>query len=153
MLHSAEGRILSGVHLALGIATLATNLLAGAWGGVAWLRHEPSVIFWYLLRIAQGVVVVTVATGLYLQIVEDKRAPDGLHVLYGIAPLVIALVTEAMRVGAAQRELDLVEDVHSLDRAQQAQVARRVVLREMGVMAIGALLITTLSLRAVATGV
>jgi hypothetical protein len=132
---------------------LAANLLAGAWGGVAWLRRRPSVAFWYLLRIAQAVVIVEVAIGLYLLIGQGKRAPDGLHALYGVAPLAIALVTEGMRVGAAQRELEDVDDLNALDRAEQAAIARRVVLREMGVMSIGTLLIVTLALRAVATGV
>ena len=34
-----------------------TNLLAGAWGAIAWLRRRPSVAFWYLLRVAQVAVV------------------------------------------------------------------------------------------------
>ena len=51
-------------------------------------------------------------------------------------------------MGAAQRELDEVEDVEALTKEEQGALARRVVLREMGVMTIGALLIVTLSLRA-----
>ena len=39
--------------MAVGIAVLATNFAAAVWGGVAWLRRIPSVIFWYLLRVAQ----------------------------------------------------------------------------------------------------
>jgi hypothetical protein len=131
---------------------VGANLLAGIWGGIAWLRHEPSVIFWYLLRIAQGLVIVQVGIGLYLLVGQSKSAPDGLHVLYGIAPLAVALATEAMRVGATQRELEEVEDLNALDRREQAEIARRVVLREMGVMSIGTLLIVTLSLRALSTG-
>jgi hypothetical protein len=65
---------------------------------------------------------------------------------------VVTLVTEAMRAGAAQRELEDVEDVDALSRQEQREVARRVVLREMGLMTIGALLITTLALRAATTG-
>jgi len=79
-------------------------------------------------------------------------APDALHVVYGIAPLVVALVTEAMRVGAGQRELSGVGDFEALERHEQAVLARRVVRREMGIMAVGALLIVTLALRAAGTG-
>ena len=136
-------------HVLVGLAVLAANLLAGAWGGIAWLRREPSVVFWYLLRVAQAVVVLQVALGLLL-LAQDRRPADELHYLYGIAPLVVALVSEAMRVGAAQRELADVEDVEALDRREQALIARRVVRREMGVMAVGALLIVTLALRAAA---
>ena len=141
---------MSQVHLVLGVAVLATNLIAGAWGGVAWLRREPSVVFWYLLRVAQATVVVQVVLGLVL-LVGGRAAPDSLHVLYGVAPLVVALISEAMRVGAAQTELAAAGDLDALERREQALLARRVVLREMGVMSVGALLIVTLALRAGAT--
>jgi hypothetical protein len=58
-----------------------------------------------------------------------------------------------MRVGAAQRELEDIDDVGALDRREQVLIARRVVRREMGLMTIGALLIVTLSLRALSSGV
>jgi hypothetical protein len=64
----------------------------------------------------------------------------------------VALVSEGMRVGAVQRETEGVEDVESLDRSEQVRIARRVVLREMGIMTVGTLLILTLSIRAFATG-
>ena len=143
---------MSDVHLVLAIAVLATNLAAGVWGGVAWLRHEPSVVFWYLLRTAQAVVVAQVAVGLVLA-AQGRRAGGDLHVLYGIAPLVVTLVSEAMRVGAAARVLDEVEgDIEDLERREQAAIARRVVLQEMGIMSVGTLLVVTLALRAASTG-
>ncbi len=142
---------MSDVHAVLGTAVVVANLLAGVWGGVAWVRREPSVIFWYLLRAAQVVVVLEVLIG-FLLLAGGRRAPDSLHFLYGIAPLVVALVSEAMRVGAAQRELAEVGDVEALERREQALLARRVVRREMGIMSVGALLIVTLALRAVGTG-
>lgn len=130
---------------------LATNLLAGVWGGIAWARHDPSVWFWYILRVAQAVVVAQVTLGLIL-IATDHRAQDELHYAYGVSLLVVTVVTEGMRVGAAQRELEDVEDVEALTDQERREVARRVVLREMGVMTIGALLVTTLALRAAMTG-
>lgn len=138
------------VHLVLGVAVIAANTVAGAWGAVAWLRRSPSVVFWYLLRAAQAVVVLQVGVGLAL-VFGGLRPPDGLHVVYGIAPLVVTLVTEAMRVGAAQRELDDVGDLDATPRDEQVLVARRVVRREMGIMAVGALVIVTLGLRAAFT--
>ena len=107
--------------------------------------------FWYVLRVAQTVVVAQVTLGLIL-LATDHRAADGLHYVYGISPLVVTLVTEGMRAGAAQRELVDVPDIEALTRNEQRDVARRVVLREMGVMTVGALLITTLALRAATTG-
>ena len=130
---------------------LATNLLAAAWGGVAWLRRDPSVWFWYVLRVAQGAVIVQVTLGLML-LATDHRTQDELHYAYGMSLLMVTLVTEAMRAGAAQRELDDIEDIDALTEQEQRAVAFRVVLREMGVMTIGALLVTTLALRAALTG-
>jgi heme A synthase len=138
---------LSGFHAAMGIAVLCANAVVAGWGAVAWLRGEPSVWFWYLLRVAQVVVVVQVAVGLWL-LISGNRPEDELHYLYGVSILAVTMVSEGMRIGAAQRELDEVEDVDALDQAEQAALARRVVMREMGVMTIGTLLIVTLALRA-----
>jgi heme A synthase len=126
---------------------MCANALAAGWGAVAWLRSEPSIWFWYLLRLAQVVVVFQVALGLWL-LISGNRPQDELHYFYGVAILAVTMVSEGMRIGAAQRELDEVEDIDALDHAEQAALARRVVLREMGVMTIGALLIVTLALRA-----
>ncbi len=139
------------VHQWIGIAVLATNAAAGGWGAVAWLRRDPSLWFWYLLRAAQAAVAAQVVLGLIL-LARGENAPDGLHVAYGVAPLVITLFAEGMRVGVAQRELEEIEDVDALERSEQVVVARRVALAEIGVLTIGALLILTLSLRAYQTG-
>jgi hypothetical protein len=135
----------------LGIAVLAANAVAAGWGGVAYLRKRPSVAFWPLLRVAQAVVVIQVLLGLLL-LASGESSPDGLHVIYGLAPLIVSLVSEGMRVGAAQRELEGVEDLEALERSQQVAIARRVALNEMGVMTVGLLLILTLALRAYQTG-
>jgi hypothetical protein len=137
--------------MAVGYGVVGANALAGAWGAVAWLRGAPSQAFWYLLRAAQAVVVVQVALGLLL-LASGAQPPDQLHYVYGLGPLLVTLVTEAMRAGAAHNELARVGDVESLSRDQQAAIGRRVLRREMGIMAVGALLIVTLALRAVLTG-
>jgi hypothetical protein len=151
LLHSAEGRNLKDIHLVTGIAVLACNLFAGGWGAIAWARREPSIWFWYFLRVAQAVVVIQVTLGAIL-LATGHHASQGLHYLYGMSPLVVTLVTEGMRAGAAQRELEDVADVEALSPEEQGALARRVVLREMGVMTVGMLLITTLALRAATTG-
>jgi hypothetical protein len=148
LLHSAEGRFLSGVHDVLAFVALGANAFAAAWGGVAWLRKVPSTGFWPVLRVAQVTVALEVLVGVVLWL-DGREPPDSLHYVYGIAPLVVAFVTEGMRVGAAQRELDEVEgDLDSLPRREQVLLARRIVLREIGVMTIGTLLVVTLLGRA-----
>jgi hypothetical protein len=137
----------------VGIAVLVSNAVAAAWGAVSWLRKDAraSIAFWPLLRVAQATVVVQAVLG-FILLARGLAAPDGLHVIYGIAPLVISLVSEAMRASVAQRELEDVDDVDALERAEQVTFARRVALGEMGVMTVGALLILTLALRAYQTG-
>ena len=139
------------VTVTLFLAVLAANSVVGAWGAVAWSRREPSTIFWYLLRIAQAIVVVQAVLGVVL-LAGGHRPPDPLHYVYGIAPLVVSLVSEAARVTVAQSELAEVDDFEALPRREQILLARRVVLREMGTMTIGAILIVTLALRAASTG-
>jgi hypothetical protein len=137
---------LSEVHLVVGVAVLALNLLAGAWGAVAWLARRPSVWFWYLLRAAQASVVVQVVLGALL-LVAGKEAKDAIHYMYGSAPLLINFFAEGMRVNAAQREVgDL--DFESLEPARQREIALRIVRREMGVMTLAALLISAFVVRA-----
>ncbi|HEU0019882.1 MAG TPA: hypothetical protein VFQ14_06290 [Thermoleophilaceae bacterium] len=136
--------------MVVGIAVLATNGVAGVWGAVAWLRKDPSVWFWYLLRVAQASVVVQALIGFGL-LAQGMRAPDSLHAVYGFAPLAITLFSEGMRVGVAQRELEDV-DIDGIERSEQIVIARRVALAEMGVMTIGVLMILTLALRAYQTG-
>ena len=124
LLHSAERRLLSDIHMVLGIAVLASNALAGGWGAIAWLRRDPSVIFWYLLRVAQATVVVQVLLGLGV-LAGGTRAPDSLHVLYGTLPLAVTLVSEGLRIQAAGRVLDEadVDDLERLDRREQVLIA------------------------------
>jgi hypothetical protein len=147
LLHSAKGRFLSALHNVFAFVALGANALAAAWGGIAWLRKIPSTLFWPLLRVAQLTVILEVAFGVVLW-ASGHKPPDNLHYIYGISPLVVAFVSEGMRVGAAQRELDEVDDIDALDRREQVLLARRIVMREIGVMTVGTLLVVTLLGRA-----
>jgi hypothetical protein len=141
---------LTDVHLAVGILVIATNLVAGVWGGVAWLRSVPTVGFWYALRLAQAVVVLQVAVGSIL-LLSGHEADSGLHYLYGLLPLGVSLLAEGARAGAAEREL-VGLDFESLPRARQRAVAGEIVRRETGIMAVSALVIFGLAVRAATTG-
>jgi hypothetical protein len=134
------------VHLVTGIAVIASNLVAGVWGGVAWVRHEPSVAFWYLLRIAQGLVVLEVLFGTILVLLGREPA-DGLHYVYGLLPLLVAFLAEGARAGMTERELGGM-DFESLPRERQRALALAIVRNEMGVMTLSALVIFGLALRA-----
>jgi hypothetical protein len=136
------------VHLVVGISVIASNLLAGAWGGVSWLRSHPSVSFWYMLRGAQVAVVVQVLLGALM--LAQGHESDELHYVYGALPLLVSLLAEGARAGAADQELGD-REIEELDRSEQRSIALRIVRREMGIMAVSALVIFGLALRAAGT--
>jgi hypothetical protein len=137
------------VHLVVGIGVLALNLLAGCWGAFAWLARRPGVAFWYLLRAAQAAVVAQVMLGALL-VIEDHHPADGLHYLYGVLPLLVTLLAEAARVGVAERELEGL-DYDGLPRERQDALAAAISRRETGIMAVSALVVFGLALRAAGT--
>ena len=137
------------VHLIGGVAVLVTNLVAGVWGAAAWLRNRPSVSFWYLLRVAQVAVVAQVLLGAILLLL-GREAVDGLHYVYGVLPLLVSLLAEAVRAGAAERELTGL-DFESLPRERQRLIALAIVRRETGIMTVSALVVLFLALRAAGT--
>jgi ABC-type phosphate transport system auxiliary subunit len=137
------------VHLVAGVALIVLNLLAGAWGGVAWLRENASIAFWYLLRAAQVSVFVQVMLGSLL-VVTGHEAADGLHYVYGVLPLPISLLAEAARTGSAEREIGELE-FEALPADRQRTIALAIVRREMGIMTVSCIVIFFLALRAAGT--
>jgi hypothetical protein len=136
------------VHLVVGIALIAANLVAGIWGGIEWLERRPSAGFWYALRIAQATVWLQALLGLLL--VFTGHDTSELHVLYGALPLAVSLLAELIRIGSAQQELgDL--DVRSLPEGRQTEIALAIVRRDTGIMATACLVIFLLALRAAGT--
>lgn len=126
---------------------MALNLVAGLWGAAAWASNRASVSFWYVLRAAQASVIVQVLLGALL-LVGGREATDGIHYMYGTAPLVVNLFAEGMRAGAAQRELPEDVEFETLPSGEQRAIALRIVRREMAIMTIACLLIVAFALRA-----
>jgi hypothetical protein len=136
-------------HLVVGCAVILLNAAAFGFGGVAWLRSQASVPFWYLLRAAQVAVFIQAMLG-GLLVFTGHEPPDELHYLYGILPLVVSLLAEGARAGAAERELGDV-DIESLPPEGQQSLALAIVRREMGIMAVSCGVILFLALRAAGT--
>ncbi len=136
-------------HLVVGCALIGLNLAAFAVGGIAWYRDRPSIPFWYLLRAAQVAVFLQAMLGAALVFTGHEPADD-LHYLYGILPLVVSLIAEGARTGAAERELGDA-DLEALSADQQQAVALAIVRREMGIMAVSCGVILFLALRAAGT--
>ncbi|MDO8187405.1 hypothetical protein Q5424_14555 [Conexibacter sp. JD483] len=140
------------VHLIVGVLLLVLNLAAGIVGGWAWLRVQPSLVFWRLLRAAQVSIVVQVLLGALLLVLG--HSPDGdLHILYGVLPLAISFIAEQLRIGSAETILEArgfgsSQEVGELPREEQRVVVLSIVRREIGVMTISCFVIVLLALRA-----
>lgn len=137
------------VHVVVGCALILLNLAAFAVGGIAWYRDRSSIRFWYLLRAAQVAVFLQAMLG-GLLVFTGHKPDDDLHYLYGILPLVVSLIAEGARTGAAERELGGV-DFESLPADSQQALALAIVRREMGIMAVSCGVILFLALRAAGT--
>ncbi len=140
----------------LGTAAIVVNALAGVYGAWRWWRVEPRTVwFWRLLRAGQALVVIEAALGGVLDL-TDRKAP-GLHVLYGLLPLLVSLLAEQLRLASAQMVLDArgyesSRAVGELPEAEQQSVVVSILRRELGVMALSALVVVGLLARAAGTG-
>jgi hypothetical protein len=145
-----NGAVVTG---ALAVAVL--NALPGALGGWRWYRAEPSRAFWVLLRVAQvGALVFAVGVGLLA--VGGRYSSEQLFYLYALLPLAVAFVAEQLRVLSAQTILDQrgIESAQALGGLaveEQRAVAAAIVRRELGIMALSALVVVVLLLRAAST--
>jgi hypothetical protein len=142
------------VHLAVGVLTIALTGVAGAWGAWCWWRVRTSTWFWRLLRASQAAVVVQAALGGVLVLTGHK--PPGLHVLYGVLPLLISFLAEQFRVASAQMVLDQrgfesARAVGKLPADEQQAVVVAILQREVGVMVLAALVNLVLLGRAAMT--
>jgi hypothetical protein len=143
------------VHLVVGVALIASNLVAGIVGAWCWHRVQPSPLFWTLLRVGQGAIVVQVLLGALLLALGHEPG-DNLHILYGVLPLVVSFLAEQLRIGSADAILAgrghaTAADVGELPEAEQRVVVLSIVRREMGVMAVACFVVVALALRAATT--
>jgi hypothetical protein len=138
-------------HVALGVAVIATNAVAGVWGAWCWWRARDAPGFWPLLRVGQGLVMLQAVDGAILLAI-GRDLPE-LHLIYGLVPLGVSFVAEQLRLAAAdtvlaQRDLEGRADVEALPEAEQHDLVRAILRREMGVMAASALVVALLGVRA-----
>ena len=145
--------------MAGGIAVAALNAISGLLGGWIWYSGETVVrsttAFWVSLRIGQGsVLALAVAVGSLAA--AGHYSSEHLFYLYALLPLAIAFVAEQLRIASAQtildqRGLENAQAVGGLPEAEQRAVVAAVVRREIGVMALSALVVVFLALRAAGT--
>jgi hypothetical protein len=126
--------------------------LAGGLGAWRWYRVETSRAFWVLLRVAQAALLgYVVLVGVLLA--TGRRPDDDLFYVYALLPVAVSFVAEQLRIAAADtvlaaRGLPDAQAVGRLDEAGQRSVVTAILRRELGVMAVAALVIAGLLVRA-----
>jgi hypothetical protein len=143
-----------------GCLTLAAlNLLSGLDGVLAlWLGDADSVaarLFWPLLRVGQG-AALTLALAVGSLAAAGNYSSEKLFYLYALLPLAIAFLAEQLRVASAQTVLDQrgmegPAAVAALGEAEQHELVGTIMRRESAVMAVSALVVVFLALRAATT--
>jgi len=143
------------VHIVVGTLAIAVNGLAALYGAWVWWRLTPNTVwFWRVLRAGQAIVVLEAALGGVLDLMHHK-AP-GLHVLYGVLPLLVAFIAEQLRLASAQMVLDArgyesAQQVGELPEDEQQSIVVGILHREVGVMTLSALVVVGLLARAAGT--
>jgi hypothetical protein len=141
------------------LAVAGLNLLPGLVGVLVFYRGEAqggaARLFWVLLRVAQG-SALTLALVVASLAAAGKSSTEGLFYLYALLPLVIAFMAEQLRATSAQsildqRGLDGSQAVAALPEGDQHELVAAIVRREIGVMALSALVVVFLALRAAGT--
>jgi hypothetical protein len=137
------------------IVVAALNGVPALFGGWRWQRGEASRGFWVLLRVGQaGAVLFAVAVGVLAA--AGHYSSERLFYLYALLPLAIAFIAEQLRVASAQTILDRHEladaqAVGHLGEGEQRLIVTEILRREMGVMALSAVVVVFLAWRAAET--
>jgi len=147
------------------LVVAALNAISGVLGALVWYRGvaleqgtiaTPAVrAFWVALRVGQG-AALTLAIAIGSLAAAGRYSSEHLFYLYALLPLAIAFVAEQLRVASAQTILDQhgLEDaaaVGTLPAPEQQALVAAIVRREIGVMALSAIVVVFLALRAAST--
>jgi hypothetical protein len=137
------------------IVVAVANGLVGLFGAFRWYRFAPSREFWFALRGAQA-LALAYALVVGVLVLEGDRPSSNLYYLYALLPIAIGFVAEQLRLVAADhvltsRDLDDAQQVATLPTADQQAIVTTILRREMGVMALAALVVFVLALRAAGT--
>jgi hypothetical protein len=136
-------------------ATAVVSGAAGLWGAVAWWQVRQSRLFWVLVRASQGVAIAqALVAGVLAALSFDPD--DRLYWLYALLPVAVGFFAEQLRVVSTEQVLERLglegaDAVRALPEDRQRSVVVSILRREMGVMALGALVVCFLAIRAIAT--
>lgn len=146
---------MTAIVVSAAVALAAINVAPALLGAWSWRVSEPSKAFWALLRTGQAAAAAFAAFVGVLAI-TGAHSRESLFYLYALLPLAVSFVAEQLRVASAQMVLDRrglpdAQAVGKLAVAEQHEIVRMIVRREIGVMAISAAVVVFLALRAAGT--
>jgi len=137
----------------------ALNAAVAIYGGWVWRQVAPSEPqarrFWLALRAGQA-AALAFAVFIGVLALAGHKPKESLFYLYALLPLAVAFIAEQLRITSAQTILDQralpdAQAVGALPKEQQLEVVAEIVRREVGVMALSALVVAFLLLRAAST--
>jgi hypothetical protein len=137
------------------LALAALDGLVGLFGALRWYRVAPSREFWLGVRAGQALALLYAALAGVL-LLDHHHPAQSIFYLYALLPIAIGFVAEQLRLVAADqvlsgRDLDDARQVATLPETEQQAIVLAILRREMGVMALAALVICVLALRAAGT--
>jgi hypothetical protein len=143
---------MTSVHSILGLVVAAVFVAVAALGWWHWRRFEASDAFWIGLRAAQVLYLVYLAIA-GVRFFSGEHPRDDLYWIYALLPLAVSFMAEQLRIASAAAVLDSrglpdAQAVGLLPAAEQRGVVVAILRREMGVMAVAALVVAGLMLRA-----
>jgi hypothetical protein len=137
------------------LALAAADGVVALFGAWRWYRMAPSREFWLAVRGGQ-VLALAYALLVGVLLLGHHRPASNLYYLYALLPIAIGFVAEQLRAVAADqvlsaRDLDDAQQVATLPKSEQQEIVMAILRREMGVMALAALVVCVLALRAAGT--
>jgi hypothetical protein len=142
------------VHIVVGVLAISLSAAVAPIGAWEWWKARSDRWFWWLVRAGQLAVVIQVALGGVLLALGHRAS--NLHYLYGALPLLVSLIAEQLRAASAQMVLDArgiesARAVGKLPDQQQRALVTTILQREVGVMALAAVVVVVLLVRAAQT--
>ena len=137
------------------LALAALDGIVGLFGALRWYRVAPSREFWLGVRAGQALALLYAALAGVL-LLDHHHPAQSIFYLYALLPIAVGFVAEQLRLVAADqvlsgRDLDDARQVATLPETEQQAIVLAILRREMGVMALAALVICVLALRAAGT--
>ena len=131
------------------------NGSVGLFGLARWYLRRPSREFWFGVRVGQA-LALAYAVLVGALVLADRPPSSGLFYVYALVPIAVGFVAEQLRIVAADqvltsRDIEATSEVAALPAAEQQEIVLAILRRELAVMALAAVVVCVLALRAAGT--